>query len=78
MKGFLRRMRLATPAGGVTPNGSVARNVISGAIDPSKKVDSPERVAERQAEASLQGFGNDGGAPFGNGALNDLKLGRFN
>lgn len=46
MKGFLRRMRLATPAGGVTPNGSVARNFISGAIDPSKKVDSPERVAE--------------------------------
>ena len=38
----------------------------------------PEGIAERQSESPLQGFGDDGRAPLGNRALNDLKFRRFN
>ncbi len=41
MKRLLRRLRLAPPTGEATRNG-----VISGTIDPSQKIDAPERVAE--------------------------------
>ena len=41
MRRLLRRLRLVAPA-----RGAIQTENISGALDPSMKVDSPERVAE--------------------------------